>query len=152
MAATPAALVLSSDLKLPMHISNFHDLLMAARQQPVPQRLLFVFAAVELPENATPQQQADFEAGQGGAIAPLMCVDKDPHELDAFATLMAESRQFEKAWAMVFVAALSSTSGNAPDADEVQTALRNMVESVKAGDIDRFIPFNTQGEPLQMGS
>ena len=33
-----------------MDISNFDDLLAAARAQPLPQRLLMVFAAIELPD------------------------------------------------------------------------------------------------------
>jgi len=36
-----------------MNISNFPDLLNAARQQPEPQRLLFVFTQSELPEGYT---------------------------------------------------------------------------------------------------
>ena len=35
-----------------MDISTFDDLLAAARAQPQPQRLLMVFAAVELPDDA----------------------------------------------------------------------------------------------------
>ena len=38
--------------KNPMNIASFDDLLVAARQQPEPQRLLFVFAGVELPDDA----------------------------------------------------------------------------------------------------
>ena len=36
-----------------MDISNFDDLLRAARTQPEPQRLLFVFARAVLPDNST---------------------------------------------------------------------------------------------------
>ena len=64
-----------------MDISSFDDLLHAARLQPEPQRLLFVFVGVELPDDATPAQRARFEQGQGGALVPLMCVDKTPQEL-----------------------------------------------------------------------
>ena len=39
------------------------------------------YYAVELPDDATPAQRARFEAGQGGALVPLMCVDKTPQEL-----------------------------------------------------------------------
>jgi len=49
-----------------MNISDFDDLLCAARGQPEPQRLLFVFANAELPDAATPAQRARFEAGGGG--------------------------------------------------------------------------------------
>jgi hypothetical protein len=36
-----------------MDITTFDDLLTAARAQPQPQRLLFVFAGIELPDDAT---------------------------------------------------------------------------------------------------
>ncbi len=55
-------------------INSFSDFLLAARQQDQPQRLLFVFARAELPEQASQEERARFEAGQGGALAPLMCV------------------------------------------------------------------------------
>lgn len=77
-----------------MDISSFDDLLQAACMQPEPQRLLFVFAAVELPDDATPAQRARFDAGQGGALVPLMCVDKTPQELASFDALVTEARQF----------------------------------------------------------
>ena len=44
-----------------MEISSFDDLIEAARAQPEPQRLLFVFAAVELPDDATAAQRARFD-------------------------------------------------------------------------------------------
>ena len=61
-----------------MTISNFDDLLKTARQQTQPQRLLFVFASADLPEDATSAQRASFLAGQGGALVPNLCVDKTP--------------------------------------------------------------------------
>ena len=73
-----------------MNISSFDDLLTAARLQPLPQRLLFVFAAAELPDDSTPEQRADFEAGHGGALVPMVCVDRSPHEIDSFDTLKAQ--------------------------------------------------------------
>jgi hypothetical protein len=57
-----------------MNISSFEDLLHAARQQPEPQRLLFVFADVELPDDSTAEQRARFQAGEGGTFVPLMSV------------------------------------------------------------------------------
>jgi hypothetical protein len=73
------------------NFANFDDLPRAARNQPEPQRLLFVFATAELPDDSTPQQRADFLAGQGGALMPTMSVDKAPEELNTFAALVEES-------------------------------------------------------------
>jgi len=59
-----------------LSISRFEDLLRAARQQPQPQRLLFVFMGAELPEDSTPEPRQRLAAGAGGALLPPMCVDK----------------------------------------------------------------------------
>ena len=48
---------------MPLH--DFSDLLQAARQQPEPQRLLLVFAAAELPRDASDEEKARFERGEG---------------------------------------------------------------------------------------
>ena len=97
-----------------MNISSFDDLLRAAREQSEPQRLLFVFANAVLPDDSTPEQRARFEAGQGGALAPLMSVDKTPEALGTLAELVEESRQFGHDWAIVFAASLSGRGGRAP--------------------------------------
>ena len=134
-----------------MNISSFDDLLAAARQQREPQRLLFVFASAELPEGSTPEQAARFRAGQGGALTPLMCVDKTPDEIASFAALAEESRQFGQDWGMVFVAGLSGRNGVAPTPDEAQKPLEKMVESIKAGTFGAFIPFDRMGQPVLFG-
>jgi len=67
-----------------MEISSFDDLLVAAREQPEPQRLLFVFAGAGLPEDSSPEQQASFAAGVGGELTPMMTVDKSPASLTTF--------------------------------------------------------------------
>ena len=97
-------------------IASFEDLLRAARAQAEPQRLLFVFASAVLPEDSTPEQRAGFAAGQGGALEPLMSVDKAPEELGSFAALVEESRQFGPDWSIVFVASLARAQR--PRADE----------------------------------
>lgn len=135
-----------------MNIASFDDLLNSARYQPLPQRLLFVFAGIELPEGSTPQQRADFEAGHGGALVPVMCVDKSPQELDSFAALVAEATQTGQAWGMVFAAALSGTPGTPPSAADAEVPLQRMVEAIKQGDIAAYIPFDTQGQPVQLGT
>ena len=127
-----------------MNISTFNDLLTAARQQREPQRLLFVFAAAELPADSTPEQAARFEAGQGGALAPLMCVDKTAQELVSFAALAGEAQQFGQPWSLVFVAAMA-------DGPDPEVPLQRMVEDIKRGAIDNYIPFDTQGDAVRLG-
>lgn len=134
-----------------MNISSFDDLLLAARQQPQPQRLLFVFAGAELPDDCTPAQRADFEAGHGGALVPLMCVDKTPEELQSFADLVQESQQQGPPWHIVFVAALSGLGGVAPSSEVAEKALQRMVESIKVGTLGTFIPFDRQGQSVTLG-
>ncbi|WP_029527261.1 ribonucleotide reductase subunit alpha [Polaromonas glacialis] len=135
-----------------MDISTFDDLLQAARGQPEPQRLLFVFAGVELPDDATPAQRERFEAGQGGALHPLMCVDKRPDELASFATLADEASQFgPQPWGIVFAAALSGKGKRAPTSEEAEEPLQRMVEAIKRGEHGGYIPFDTQGHTVQIG-
>ncbi len=133
-----------------MTIASFDDLLQAARRQPEPQRLLFVFASAELPDDGTPEQQARFKAGQGGALTPLMCVDKTPQELASFEALVEESRQLGEDWAIVFVAAMSGRDGHPPTSEAAETPLQRMVEAVKTGSVGSYIPFDRCGEPVQM--
>lgn len=135
-----------------MEITSFDDLLRAAHAQPEPQRLLFVFAAAELPDDATPAQRAQFDAGHGGALVPRMCVDKAPHELDSFAALVREAAGFDQGeWHMVFAAALPGTAQHAPTSADAEAALQAMVEAIRAGQIGSCIPFNRQGEPVRLG-
>ena len=131
-----------------MNIASFDDLVRAARAQPEPQRLLFVFANAEEPDNCTPGQRASFEAGQGGALVPLMSVDKIPDELGTFAELVAESRQFAPEWAVVFVTALAGKNGCAPTSAEADQSLQRMIESIKTGAFGAFMPFDTDGQPV----
>lgn len=133
-----------------MEIASFDDLLRAARAQPEPQRLLFVFAGAELPEDATPAQRERFAAGQGGALVPLMCVDKRPEELASFAALLEESQQFGHDWQIVFAAALPGTRGHAPSSADAEAPLQRMVEAIQRGAHGTFIPFSRQGEPVRL--
>ena len=137
-----------------MNITSFDDLLQAARAQAVPQRLLFVFASVELPDDATPAQRAGFAAGQGGALMPLMCVDKLPDELASFDTLVQEAAQFVlpgQDWGLVFAAALSGTPGREPSSSDADAPLQRMVEAIKGGAHGAYIPFDRQGQPVSFG-
>jgi len=134
-----------------MNISSFNELLQAARQQAEPQRLLFVFAGAELPPDSTPAQRAHFEAGHGGALVPLMTLDRTPHELRSFSDLLEESRQFGDDWRIVFAAALSGSGGIAPTAELAEKSLQRMVEAIKAGTLAGYVPFDRQGEAVQLG-
>jgi hypothetical protein len=134
-----------------MLISNFDDLLQTARYETLPQRLLFVFVATELPTDCTEQQRQEFENGQGGALAPLMCVDKSPQELDSFAALSREAAQFEQPWGLVFAAAMSGAAPGQPPCDvAIDQALQGMVENLKQGRIDGYIPFDQNGLPVRI--
>lgn len=133
-----------------MTIASFDDLLRAASQQPDLQRLLFVFTTADLPDDATPEQRARFQAGEGGALRPLMCVDKSPDELSSFDALLEESRRAGPSWDIVFVAALSGNAGRRPSSTDAEAPLQRMVESIKSGRIGSFIPFDVHGQPVSL--
>lgn len=133
-----------------MNISDFEDLVRVAKQQSEPQRLLFVFADAELPEGSTAEQRAGFHAGDGGALVPLMSVDKNPGDLSTFAALAEESRRFGGDWAVVFVAALSGSGGRAPTHAETGRSLQRMIEAIKSGSFGSFMPFDRRGRPLEI--
>ncbi len=133
-----------------MTIGSFEDLLVAARTQSAPQRLLFVFAEAGLPDDCTAKQRAGFEAGEGGSLTPVASVDKLPSELSTFAALVEESSQFSREWAVVFVAALAGHDGNEPTSEDADRQLQRMIEAVKSGSIGAYIPFDRQGMPLQL--
>jgi len=132
-----------------MNISSFDDLLSAARAQDDPQRLLFVFAQAELSDDSTHEERRRFEAGEGGALVPVMAVDKAPHEIADFGALLQESLQFGKPWAVVFAAALSGRHGVVPADDDVATALDRMTEAIKTGNLTAFTPFGRDGHTVR---
>ena len=137
-----------------MDISSFDDLLLAARQQPEAQRLLFVFTAVERPDGATLAQRARFDAGQGGALVPLMCVDKTPRELSLFDALVEEARQFTAPghdWALVVAAAMSGTLDRAPTREDAEAPLQRMVDAIQQGAPGACIAVDRQGLPVRLG-
>lgn len=133
-----------------MDISHFNDLLAAARRQPDRQRLLLVFVGASLPEDATDEQRTRFEAGESGELSPLMCVDKDPANLADFAALSEEAAATGTAWVLVFAAAMSGIGKLAPTDSQIDAALQRMVESVKAGHLSGMIPFDHQGDAVQL--
>ena len=125
--------------------SDFDDLLQAACAQVAPQRLLFVFAQAVLPDDCSEAQRAAFAAGDGGALAPLMSVDKTPAELAGFAALVAESQALSAGWAAVFVASLGGRDGSAPTTTETARALEQMIDAVGNGRFGTMLAFNREG-------
>lgn len=134
-----------------MNIACFEDLLAAARTQPMPQTLLMVFVDVELPSDASAKERADFELGQGGSLAPRMCLDRDCSELGDWHSLVAEADRQSPEWRMVLVAALSGYAGDLPKAEAIEQHLNRMVMSIHQGQIQSYIPFDRQGQTVHFG-
>ncbi len=131
-----------------MNILNFADLLTAARQQPEPQQLLFVFAQAELPEGATEEQKKTFAEGGGGALTPVLCVDKSPDELTDFAALVQESEKTGQSWDLVFVSSLSGHAGIAPTTEQAEQPLQMMVQAIHSGKVASLLALDKQGQTL----
>ena len=132
-----------------MNISSYQELLAAAKQQPEPQRLLFVFTLPELPEGYSEAQIRRFHAGQGGVLTPKMCTDKALDELGDFPDLVAESRQTGQDWKIVFVACLAGRGGVMPSTEEAQEPLKKMVDSIQNGAVSRFLAYDRDGNQIQ---
>lgn len=132
-----------------MNISSYADFLHAAHAQPEPQRLLFVFAEAELPDAHTQGQQERFQSGEGGALTPVMCVDKLPGELSDFASLADESRHTGQRWDIVFAASLPGKDGAAPSSSDAERPLKMMIDSIHRGAIEKFLAFDRNGDAVQ---
>jgi hypothetical protein len=128
--------------------THFQQLLHAALAQSQPQRLLFVFAGAELPADASPEQRQRFEAGQGGALVPLACVDKAPDELADWEALVAESRRACPPWHAVFIAGLAGQARRPPTAAAIDSALQAMVENVRQGRFRGYLALDPAGDPI----
>lgn len=133
-----------------IEITDFQSLLEVARAEPDPQQFLFVFARSELPDEHDAQQVQRFQAGRGGALVPVMYVDKMPEELTTFAALVEESRQMSDNWQVVIVAILGGFNGQPPGPQQTEDAFRNLIGTLKAGGkMDQLLAFDRNGEPLQ---
>ncbi|MGQ0709142.1 MAG: ribonucleotide reductase subunit alpha [Rhodoferax sp.] len=133
-------------------MTTFDQMLRSATMEPVPQRLLFVFATVELPPEASEAQRTQFAAGRGGVPVPLMCVDKAPQEIASFAALSQEAQGFGPPWSLLFAASLAGSPEDVPTSSDAEKPLEKMVEAIRRGDFSDCIIFDAQGEPLQLGA
>lgn len=132
-----------------MKITSFNDLLVAASRQAEPQRLLFVFVGVEMPEQASAEQQRRFAEKTGGYLSPRMCVDKSPAEITDFAALVEESRATGKEWDMVFAGGLGGLKGQPPTPDQVERSLKVMIELIQGGRVGKLLAFDKKGLPVR---
>ncbi|MGA0612893.1 ribonucleotide reductase subunit alpha [Caldimonas sp. KR1-144] len=126
----------------------FDQLLAAAAAQPDRQVLLFVFAAAQLPSDATPAQRDRYDAGAGGELTPLMCVEKPLDELTSFEALVSESRDVGPPWQVVFVAGLGGHGDEPPSPRSVESSLHTMIERVKHGAVQGLLALSPRGEVL----
>ena len=133
-----------------MNITTMDDLLTAARAQTRAQRLLFVFAKAELPPESSPSQQAQFLAGQGGALVPVVCVDKTPDELTGMAQLLQESQALGVAWTVVFVTTMSGQPEQAPSSADAEPVLERLITQIKVGQLEGLVPFDREGNTVNL--
>ena len=135
-----------------MDIASFDDLLRMAAQQPTPQRLLLVFCKAELPEDANPQQKADFQAGEGGMLVPVASVDKFPEALPSFAELSAEATQHDLVWDLLFVSTMERGDDSAERVAHVDRTLEAMVAAIREGKVENCLPFDGSGAVVALGA
>ncbi len=135
-----------------IEITDFNSLLAAARAEPEPQRLLFIFLQPVLPEEHTEEEARRFHEGQGGALEPVVCVDKGTDELTTFTDLVAESDRTGAKWQVMLIASSPGRDGVEPTEDQIEKALNTMLETVRAGgSLAQFIALNREGEVVQFG-
>ncbi len=144
---------LQTKRNIQINITDYESLLLAAKEQPEPQRLLFVFLKASLPKDHKSDEEKNFQAGRGGELEPIMCVDKTLNELGSFADLVAESENMGQDWQIVLVACLSGRNGIVPTSDEATKPLEMMVQTVeKGGNLSNFLAFDKTGDPIQFAS
>ena len=132
-----------------MQIRNFDDLLEAARAEREPQRMLFVFVKSVPQKDYSEDQMQQFRAGLGGALLPLMSVDKEPEGLADFDQLVREAKQRSDDWDKVLVACLGGQQGRPPARAKTDAALDEMIRRVEQGaDLSRYLCFDRDAEPV----
>ncbi len=133
-----------------MMISTFDELLQTARQQPLAQHLLLVYTQAELPDDSTQAQRDEFAAGMGGVLTPAVCVDKRASEIESFAELEKEAREFIEGWDVLFAAAMDVMPGQEMSDSAISAAMNQMIELVKSGQISRLISFDREGNAISL--
>jgi len=132
-----------------MNISNYADLLKVARQQPEPQRLLFVFTQPERPEGHTAEQARRFQAGKGCVLNAPMSTEKALDELGDFSDLVEESRKTGQYRKIVFVSGLGGRGNVMPSSEDAQEHLKTMIHSIQNGAISNYLAFDPDGNVVR---
>lgn len=131
-------------------LNHFDDFLKIAQQQTEPQRLLLVLAERELPQGHTPEQARQYNAGEGGHLAPLAGVDKLPDDIISFKEFSAESHEVVEKWDVVFVASLPGIDRSLPTPDATDQAIERMLHAIRNGMIGGFLVFDHDGVPINL--
>ncbi|MDN5863664.1 MAG: ribonucleotide reductase subunit alpha [Gammaproteobacteria bacterium] len=140
-------------------LDSFEALVEAARAQPEGQRFLFVFLKAELPGGSSDAQAERFEAGEGGALVPVMYADKGRYEVSDFNSLVAEAQHtaetlgqddMDGAWDIVIVGCLGGFGEREPGALETEQALDELRAAIRTGrSLARFAAFDRDGTPVR---
>jgi hypothetical protein len=133
-----------------LSLEHFDEFLTIACQEPESMRLLLVFSRKELPQNATDEQSRAYEAGEGGHLAPVAIVDKDPVHLQDYNALVEEAQQMVGEWDALFVAALIGQANQPITVKDVDDAGEKMVHAIRNGLVSNFLVFDRQGSSLQL--
>ncbi|MBS3798044.1 MULTISPECIES: ribonucleotide reductase subunit alpha [unclassified Pseudoalteromonas] len=124
-------------------ISQFSDLLSYAKEQPDPQRLLFLFAKAE--------QSNKSKKNARGTLTPTMCVDKLPSEIEDFSSLCQEADGISAQWDFMLIASLSGVLGKAPSSEDAEPYLNKMTNDLVSGqNIANYVIFDRQQNPIEM--
>ena len=132
-----------------MRITNYETLVEAARQEPDPQRLLFLFLQPFLMDDDNEEEAQRFKDGQGGGLKPVFHVDFAAEELTTFEALTTESKKMEAEWNIVLVGCLTGEAGEPPTTKSVDEWIEFMQQAVLSGSpLSQFLAFNRSGDPV----
>ena len=125
--------------------ATFKELIKMTAEQDEPQRLLFLFAR---PEGNNPKKSKKMQRGH---LAPVMCVDKLPSEIENFDALVKEADSIEKDWQFVLIAGLSGKNGIPPSADDAEPYLNKMTNDLVSGqNIASYVIIDRAGKPIEL--
>lgn len=113
-----------------MNITNFSDLVVCARNEPIEQQFLILFAKANEQKNRIKSRHSS------GTIVPVMCVDKPTAELSTFQALVDEADSINKEWDFIFIGCLAASM----DAESHLTKMSNDIAN--GNDLSRYVIFD----------